>query len=52
MKRLAALFGVWLLATSGLAWADAGDTAERFRLVQRVIDGDTLVLEGGERVSA
>ncbi len=39
-------------ATSGLAWAEdhADDAEERFRLVERVIDGDTLVLEGGERV--
>lgn len=51
-KRLTALLSVGLLATAGLAWlADGADDAEEpFRRVERVIDGDTLVLEGGERV--
>ena len=49
-KRLASLLGVWLLATSSLAWADAADAEGPFRLVERVVDGDTLVLRGGERV--
>ena len=51
-RRPVALLSVWLLATSGLAWAEANDDQadERFHLVERVIDGDTLVLKGGERV--
>ncbi len=51
-RELVALLSVWLLATAGLAWAeaDADDAEEPFRRVERVIDGDTLVLEGGERV--
>ena len=49
-RRPAALLSVWLLATAGLAWAepDADDAEGLLRLVERVIDGDTLVLEGGE----
>ena len=51
-RRPVALLSVFLLAAAGLAWAeaDADDAEELLRLVERVIDGDTLVLEGGERV--
>ena len=49
-RRLAAFLSVFLLATAGLAWAEADDAEDLFRRVERVIDGDTLVLEGGERV--
>ena len=43
MTRLAALFFALLLLT-------AVRFAGQFRTVKRVVDGDTLVLENGERV--
>ena len=49
-SRSFALMAIFLASALVVASNSAAEEGEKWRTVERVIDGDTIVLEGGERI--
>lgn len=49
LVALLALLAVWL-ARDGARWSTEPPPRSQWRTVERVVDGDTLLLDGGERI--